>query len=130
MSKAIVAKPGELTTLIEEKGNEALIKPLTKEIHLFDTFVAGTTHLENPKIIAQLHIGESLILKREDNQFDEFAVAIYTLTKTRIGYIPESDNLIFARLMDAGKKLGATITKIDKKGDFSLVGIAINLIDF
>ena len=50
--------------------------------------------------------------------------------RKKLGYVPEKDNQIFARLMDAGKLLKAKITKIDKKGSFYQISIGIYLVDF
>ncbi len=55
---------------------------------------------------------------------------ILTEDKNKLGYVPEKDNIIFARLMDAGKLLKAKITKIDKKGSFTQISIEIYLVDF
>ena len=66
----------------------------------------------------------------EKNKFDENAILIYTEDRRKLGYIPEKDNLIFARLMDAGKLLAAKIKKIDKKGSFTQISIGIYLVDF
>ena len=44
--------------------------------------------------------------------------------------LPEKDNLIFARLMDAGKYLKAKISQIDKKGSFYQIKIGIYLMLF
>ena len=38
--------------------------------------------------------------------------------KRKLGYIPEKDNIVFARLMDAGKYLIAKIDRIEPKGSF------------
>ena len=46
------------------------------------------------------------------------------------GYVPEKDNVIFARLMDAGKMLSARIANIERKGSFTQIKIGIYLIDF
>ena len=48
----------------------------------------------------------------------------------KLGYVPEKDNLIFARLMDAGKLLVAKIKKIQKRGTFTQISIGIYLVDF
>jgi hypothetical protein len=49
----------------------------------------------------------------------------------KVGYIPEKDNIIFSRLMDAGKLLSAKVTDIKaRKGDFMQVSIGIYLLDF
>ena len=48
----------------------------------------------------------------------------------KLGYIPEKDNVIFARLMDAGKCLSAKILSIQEKYGFTEVRIEILLVDF
>ena len=55
---------------------------------------------------------------------------VITETKKKLGYVPEKDNLVFARLMDAGKLLVAKITKIQKRGSFNQISIGIYLVDF
>lgn len=46
------------------------------------------------------------------------------------GYVPEKDNIIFARLTDAGKLLKAKVTKKNQKGSFTQISIGIYLVDF
>lgn len=46
------------------------------------------------------------------------------------GDVPEKDNTVFARLMDAGKLLIARITKIEKRRNFTQISIGIFLVDF
>ena len=74
-------------------------------------------------IIAEIDI-------REDNKFDSNAIMIFTEAKRKLGYVPEKDNLIFARLMDAGKILKAKITDITKKGTLHQISVGIFLVDF
>ena len=106
------------------------IKPLVAEIHLFDTFVAGTTRLKNAAVLEALRVGEELTLQREDSKFDSNAILLFNEKKEKIGYVPEKDNTVFARLMDAGKMLTAKIATIDKKGGFTQIAIGIYLVDF
>lgn len=61
----------ELTKLEENKialmsrQNLAdVIKPLNTEIHLFDTYIAGTLLLDNHNILVNLQINDKLVLKR------------------------------------------------------------------
>ena len=44
--------------------------------------------------------------------------------------MPEKDNVVFARLMDAGKLLTAKVLDIETRGDFLKISIAIYLVDF
>lgn len=119
-----------LVSTISEQGLGPLIKPLTKEIHLFDTYIAGTTHLKDKSVLNSIQINEKLNLQREKNQFDENAVLVMTSNQKKLGYIPEKDNVIFSRLMDAGKMLSAKIKNIDRQPHFTKIVISIFLIDF
>lgn len=121
---------GALIQTIDQQGLSEMLKPLIREIHLFDSYIAGTTHLEDKTVLNAIKIGDKLSLQREKNKFDENAILIYTEDRKKLGYIPEKDNLIFARLMDAGKLLAAKIKKIDKKGSFTQISIGIYLVDF
>lgn len=120
----------QLVEIIEHNKPEELIKPLIQEIHLFDTFVAGTTHLEDQSVLDQIKEKDKLILRREDNRFDENAIMVLTESHIKLGYIPEKDNIVFSRLMDAGKLLAAKINNIKKRGTFTQISIGIYLIDF
>ena len=79
-----------------EKGLD-LPKPFEQEIYLFDSYVAGTTHIEKiEEIYETLEKGEKLIFYREpDNEHDPQAIAIETSRKEKIGYVPRQDNVIF-----------------------------------
>ncbi|MDO5138204.1 MAG: HIRAN domain-containing protein [Oscillospiraceae bacterium] len=130
MENELSIKKDGLVSLVEEHDLGSIIKPLTKEIHLFDSFVAGTTHLADPSVLDTITVGDKLLLMREDNKFDSNAVMILTAEKRKLGYVPEKDNVVFARLMDAGKLLIARITKIEKRGSFNQISIGIYLVDF
>lgn len=130
MAYELDIKKEEIVSLTENHELGEILKPLIREIHLFDTYVAGTTHLQDKTVLDIISEGNELHLQREDNKFDSNAVLVLTDTKKKLGYIPEKDNLVFARLMDAGKLLKARITKIDQKGSFTLISIGIYLVDF
>lgn len=103
--------------------------PFERDIYLFETIVAGTSHIENiADIEAQLDLDDKLVFYREpDNRFDPQTIKIVTLKGDKIGYIPQKDNLIFSRLMDAGKELFGKITRKEKKGQWTKIEIAIYL---
>ena len=121
---------GKLVQTIDQQGVGDLLKPLIREIHLFDSYVAGTTHLEDQSVLEKIEVGDRLSLRREENKFDENAILILTEGGQKLGYIPEKDNIIFARLMDAGKMLMAKISIIEKRGSFNKISIGIYLVDF
>ena len=106
-----------------------LIQPLIREIHLFDTYVAGTTHLDDPSVLKTITVGEELVLRREDNPFDRKAILVLNSAKQKLGYVPERDNIVFSRLMDAGKILKAKIKGIKEQDSFTRIEISIYLVD-
>lgn len=130
MANELTKKEEGLVSTIKDTDLGTVIKPLIKEVHLFDSYVAGTTHLEDQTVLETIKVGDWLLLQREDNKFDSNAIIIFTETKRKLGYVPEKDNLIFARLMDAGKILKAKITDITKKGTFNQISVGIYLVDF
>ena len=130
MANELTKKEEGVVALVNNHELGDIIKPLVKEIHLFDTFVAGTTHLMDMSVLEEIAVGDRLSLQREENKFDSNAVIIFTESKKKLGYIPEKDNIIFARLMDAGKLLKAKIFDIQQKGSFTQISIGIYLVDF
>ena len=126
----LVIKKEGLVPLVEEKGVGELLKPMTNEIHLFDSFVAGTTRLKDQTVLSEISVGDKLKLCREESKFDDNAIILFAGNGKKVGYVPEKDNIVFARLMDAGKFLSATVTDIKKKGSFIQIRIGIYLVDF
>ena len=130
MSTEITIKKTELIEAIEDKSLTDIIKPLVTEIHLFDTYIAGTTHLKDPAPLEPIAVGNKVSLLREDNKFDEKAIIVLDPDKRKLGYIPEKDNLVFSRLMDAGKLLIGKVTNIEMHGSFKKISIGIYLVDY
>ena len=117
-------------TAMREQGIGEMLRPFVREIHLFDAYVAGTARLKDPTVLDEIAIGDKLTLLREESKFDENAIALLTDSKKKLGYIPEQDDRVFARLMDAGKLLTAKIQGIEEKGPFRRISIGIYLVDF
>ena len=119
-----------LVSLVKDTELGDIIKPLVKEIHLFDSYIAGTTHLEDKSVLEALAVDDMLSLQREDNKFDTNAILVLNEEGKKLGYVPEKDNIIFARLMDAGKLLKAKISRIEQRGSFKQISVGIYLVDF
>ncbi len=130
MTGDITIKNQDLINAIEETSLGEIIKPLVNEIHLFDTFVAGTTYLDDDSVLDEIAAGDKLRLRREDNKFDEKAILVLDAQNRKLGYIPRKDNVVFSRLMDAGKLLMAKITDIDMVEAFTRIRIGIYLVDY
>ena len=119
-----------LVSLFHGTNGELVIpKPFEKDIFLFDTYVAGTTHIEGIEELEQyLNVEDKLDFFREpDNKYDEQAIMIKTVNGVKIGYVPRQDNVIFARLMDAGKILFGRISAKEKKGNWIKINIKVYL---
>ena len=130
MKNEVTIPKKELVSAIEDRSLGEIIKPLVSEIHLFDTFVAGTTHLKDRSVLEDVSKGDKVKLRREDNKYDEKAILVLDEKDRKLGYIPEKDNLVFSRLMDAGKLLAGKVNDVEKKGSFTKIGIGIYLIDY
>ena len=115
-----------LVSLLHGKNGEISIpKPFERDIFLFDTYVAGTSHIEGmEELEPHLQTGDRLDFFREpDNQYDAQAIVIKTADGVKIGYVPRQDNVICARLMDAGKLLFGRISEKENKGTWVKISI-------
>ena len=130
MGELIKSEGSGLVSLLHGKGGElAIPKPFERDIFLFDTHVAGTRHVEGlEELEPHLQIDDKLEFFREpDNPHDDQAIVIKNADGVKIGYVPKADNVIFSRLMDAGKLLFARITYKEKAGNWLKIGIKVFL---
>lgn len=130
MSNDLAVSKSDLIKVIDDTSISDIIKPLVNEIHLFDTFIAGTTHLEDKSVLNEVKEGDKVNLRREENKYDDKAILILDQSGRKLGYIPEKDNLIFSRLMDAGKLLIGKVDDIQLHGTFHKIRIGIYLVDY
>ncbi len=130
MANELTTKESNTVSVLGKHDLGDIIKPLIREIHLFDSFVAGTTYLEDQSVLESIEVGDELSLMREDNRYDDNAILVLTAEKQKLGYIPRKDNVVFARLMDAGKLLKAKISDLDQEGSFTQISVGIYLVDF
>lgn len=130
MADLVKTDGNNLVGLLHGKGGELVIpKPFEKDIFLFDTYIAGTTHIEGiEELEPNLNIDDKLDFFREpDNRYDREAIMIKTVNGVKIGYVPKHDNVIFARLMDAGKLLFGRISYKEKNGNWVKIRIKVYL---
>ena len=130
MKNEITVKDAGLLQVIEDRTLGEIIKPLVNEIHLFDTYIAGTSYLPDQSVLQQLQAGDKLHLQREVNKFDDQAIVILNSDNVKLGYVPEKDNTVFSRLMDAGKLLTARVDSVDRSYSFHKIRIGIYLVDY
>jgi hypothetical protein len=130
MSNELTVKNEDLLAVVTDRNLGEILKPLVNEIHLFDTVIAGTSFIKDSSLLEALEPNEKLILQREDNKFDSKAILILNSQKQKLGYVPERDNQIFSRLMDAGKLLIAKVISVMNNDGFYRVRIGIWLVDY
>ena len=130
MKNELTKSDANQIAMMDDRKLSDVIKPLSREIHLFDSFVSGVLNIKDPKVLKKLKEGQKLILQREDSRFDSNTINILTEEKVKIGYVPEKDNVVFARLMDAGKLLSARINGIQFKGTVPVIAIGIYMTDY
>ena len=130
MKNELTIKNEDLLTVVEEKSLGEIIKPLVNEIYLFDTVIAGTTYIKAPSVYDALEVNEKLSLQRENNKYDSRAILILNSDKQKLGYVPERDNQVFSRLMDAGKLLIAKVISVLNQDGYYRVRIGIYLVDY
>lgn len=75
-----------------------------------------------------INVDDRLSFYREpDNQADDMAIVVKNADNTKIGYVPKKDNVIFARLMDAGKLLFGKVKAKELHGKWVKIYIDIFL---
>lgn len=130
MSNIVKSEGSGLVHLLHgQSGGLNIPKPFERDIFLFDTYIAGTTHIEGIEELApHLNIDDKLDFFREpDNPYDKNAIVIKNGNGVKIGYVPREDNAVFSRLMDAGKLLYGKITSKEMKGKWLRIEIGIYL---
>ncbi len=112
MGELIEAEGQAIVSMLHGQGGMTLPKPFERDIFLFDTYIAGTSHIDGmEELEPSLKVEDRLNFFREpDNLHDDKAIAVKTVDGVKIGYVPRKDNEIFSRLMDAGKLLFGEIT--------------------
>ena len=118
-----------LISLVKDTDLGDIIRPMVREIHLFDSYISGTMSLPDQSVLDSLDKGDVLSLRREQSRYEDDAIAIYSKSGAKPGFVPEKDTYVFARLMDAGKILKARVLSKKEKGEFRQISVAIFLVD-
>lgn len=132
MSKELQTINSNVLSEINKNGVSSVIKPLTKETQLFDCFISETYDTDE-SVISKLKIGDEINTKKDENNlFDEYAVALFSIQGEKIGYIPELYSSIVNKLISAGKVIKAKIVDIDPdiEDDTPIIKVNVYLVDF
>ena len=130
MADELIRVEGNELAIAVDNRTADLLKPLDQEILLYETYLSGLGRVDDPEALDALKAQDPLILLREDDFLDEYAIAVHDISGRKLGYISEKDNLVFARLMDAGKRITAKVKSIDSGEPYKKVRISLFLVDF
>ena len=112
------------------KGMEEYLKPLSKDIFLFSTKIAGTYRIKDKSGLHGLKVDDRLEFLLGESKYADDEIRIVSQAGVLLGYVPEEDSPVFARLMEAGKMLYARVKTIAFTHATPLIDIDIYLTDF
>lgn len=129
METGLVKLNPELMALISANGGTDIL-PFKQEIFVLNVFVAGTGYCEKiDEVQKYLAPGMQLTMRRHpENEVDEYAIGIYH-RDTRIGWVPMKDNLVMARLMDAGKMFTCKVVSVGEDERWPKINVSIYMVD-
>lgn len=87
---------------------------------LASVFVAGFQyhHGMHPRVLWRMEEGDRLVPVREGgNPYDRWAVAVYTQSGARIGYLPRGCSMPIAMMMDQGWPIRIAIARVDAEAE-------------
>ena len=97
---------------------------------MLEIVVAGTNFCKDAATIEPAILPEKILtMKREpNNQYDQFAIAIYC-DKIRLGFVPAEMNLVCSRLMDAGKIIFGRVVSKGWKNNWLKINANIYMVE-
>ncbi len=121
--------PAPVSLLVRAAGS-GVVLPYARRVRLIETAVAGTGHAGVEYFAAELRAGSRAALVREPgNAHDARAIAVRDDRGRKLGYVPRACNEILAALLDAGKRLEATLTATEAGTMWPELRIAVELVD-
>jgi hypothetical protein len=105
--------PAFFATALFPDRKTLLAKPEKRELLLNKFFIAGFQFYDGPDLAGRFHTGMPLALRAEpDNAYDPFAVEILH-DRTKLGYVPRTDNKHISRLLEQGAGLTCRVAEVD-----------------
>ena len=68
MADELEINKGGVVSLIDNHELGEILKPLVREIYLFNSYVAGTTHLKDQSVLGEIKEEDDLLLQREEKR--------------------------------------------------------------
>ena len=89
--------------------------PAPPPVRVLWTRINGESYYRMRESIDTLEVGAPVTLRREpDNAFDRRAIEVLDSDGRKLGYIARIDNSAVARMMDAGERFAARVSRIDR----------------
>ena len=130
MESGLIKLNPQLMSFLHDANGQDII-PFNREIFVINVFVTGTSYCKNiDQILDQISDTTQLtMLRHPNNEVDQYAIGIY-YNQTRIGWVPMKDNLVIARLMDAGKLFSCKVVSVSKNSPSSpRINVSIYMVD-
>ena len=130
MESGLIKLNPQLMSILHDANGQDII-PFNREIFVINVFIAGTSYCKNiDQILDQITNTTHLtMLRQPDNEVDQYAIGIY-YNHTQLGWVPMKDNLVIARLMDAGKLFNCKVVSVSKNSPSSpRINVSIYMID-
>jgi hypothetical protein len=109
-------------------AKESMEEPLQRcPASIYLGHLSGTAYYDFYEALPQLNRGTALHMHREpDNLYDCYAIAV-TCGPHKLGYIPQSENHVIARLLDAGVPLQLLVHGLCKEPSCFGGGLEVEL---
>ena len=130
MESGLIKLNPQLMSILHNNGGQDII-PFQREIFVINVYVAGTGYYKTIEDLQQdIEADTHLTMRRQpDNQVDEYAIGLYH-HQTRIGWVPMKDNLVIARLMDAGKLFNCKVVSVNHQNpSWPRINVSIYMVD-
>ena len=120
---------GNLIAEIDKKSLGEIIKPLKKEIPLFDYYVNDINELCSDVIFVKIKEKDTLCLKADNMAYRSTSVGVY-FEEQRIGELYEGEEKIPYNLLTAGKELKAIVKNKHISMGKKVLQLSVKMLDF
>lgn len=130
MESGLIKLNPQLMSILHNNGGQYII-PFQREIFVINVYVAGTGYCKTIEELQQdIETNTNLTMRRQpDSEVDQYAIGLYH-HQHRIGWVPMKDNLVIARLMDAGKMFTCKVMTINRQDpSWPRINVSIYMVD-
>lgn len=94
-----------------------LARVKNEPVRVYNGFLQSIMHYGYVDLKDRMNAGDALTMERDlDNAYDFFAVGVYW-KGVKIGYLPSTENIVIANLLDSGVSMHAYIGQVDQQAN-------------